>query len=152
MRVMQRRLTWLMAIVPIACLVAHAASAQVFLPPISDPGGRSLDAPTLLEKPPMPAPITPAAPLPPTDTHDRLPPVKVFVREFRFEGQTVLTAQELHALAAPYTGREVTTEDLESVRTAVTLLYVQRGYVTSGAVIPDQAVTEGLVRIQIIEG
>lgn len=61
-------------------------------------------------------------------------------------------AQELQALAAPYTNREVTTEDLERLRTAVTLLYVQRGYVTSGAVIPDQAVTDGLIRIQVIEG
>jgi hemolysin activation/secretion protein len=100
----------------------------------------------------MPAPMKPAAPLPPADTQERLPPVKVFAREFRFEGQTVVTAQELHELAAPYTGRDITTEDLESLRTAVTLLYVQRGYVTSGAVIPDQAVTEGLIRIQIIEG
>ncbi|MBH0200503.1 MAG: ShlB/FhaC/HecB family hemolysin secretion/activation protein [Nitrospira sp.] len=141
-----------MAIVLIACLAAHTASAQVFLPPISDPGGRSLDTPPLREKPSMPAPMTPAAPLPPADTHERLPPVKVFAREFRFEGQTVVTAQELQALAAPYTGRDITTEDLESLRTAVTLLYVQRGYVTSGAVIPDQAVTEGIVRIQIIEG
>ena len=55
-------------------------------------------------------------------------------------------------MAAPYTNREVKTEDLESLRTAVTLLYVQRGYVTSGAVIPDQAVSDGLIKIQIIEG
>ncbi|MBH0197306.1 MAG: ShlB/FhaC/HecB family hemolysin secretion/activation protein, partial [Nitrospira sp.] len=66
--------------------------------------------------------------------------------------QTVVTAQELHELAAPYTGREVTTEDLESLRAAVTMLYIKRGYVTSGAIIPDQAVTDGLIRIQIIEG
>ncbi|MBH0177594.1 MAG: ShlB/FhaC/HecB family hemolysin secretion/activation protein [Nitrospira sp.] len=151
-RVRQQRLTWLLTIVPIACLAAEAASAQVFLPPISDPEGRSFQAPSLQDTPPPPAPMTPAAPTLPTDTQERLPPVKVFAREFRFEGQTIVTTQELQALAAPYTGREVTTEDLESLRTAVTLHYVQRGYVTSGAIIPDQAVTDGLVRIQIIEG
>lgn len=152
--VRQPRWTWRMAMVLIACLTTHPASAQVFLPPISDPGGRSLDTPPLHEQPSMPLPMTPAAPLPPadTDTHERLPPVKVFAREIRFEGQTVVTAQELHELAAPYTGREVTTEDLESLRAAVTMLYIKRGYVTSGAIIPDQAVTDGLIRIQIIEG
>jgi hemolysin activation/secretion protein len=64
----------------------------------------------------------------------------------------VFTTQELDTVAAPFVNREVTTEDLESLRNAVTLLYVQRGYVTSGAVVPDQAVTEGVIRIQIIEG
>ena len=96
--------------------------------------------------------MEPAAPTPPIDTQERLPPVKVFVREFQFEGQTVFTTQDLQTVAAPYANREVTTEDLESLRTAVTLLYVKKGYVTSGAMIPDQAITEGIVRIQNIEG
>jgi hemolysin activation/secretion protein len=148
------QLPWVTGIVMIACLAAQSASAQVFLPPISDPGGRSREVPSLKEEPPVPklAPMEPAAPAPPAEGPGRLPPVKVLVREFQFEGHTVLTTQELQAVAAPYRNREVTTEDLESLRTAVTLLYVQRGYATSGAIIPDQAVTEAIVRIQIIEG
>lgn len=148
------RSTWSTAIVMITCLAAQSASAQVFLPPIADPGGRSRDAPSLKDAlpSPEPAPLEPAAPVPPADTQTHLPPVKVFVREFQFDGHTVFSTQELHAVAAPYTNREVTTEDLESLRTAVTLLYIQRGYATSGAIIPDQAVTDAVVRIQIIEG
>ena len=143
--------------VMIAGLAAHNASAQVPPPPpppIFDPGGRSGELPSLREIAPVPAPLpSDQAPTTTPDTsEERLPPVKVFVREFQFEGQTVFPAQDLLTLAAPYTNREVTTEDLERLRTAVTLLYVQRGYVTSGAVIPDQAVTDGLIRIQIIEG
>lgn len=153
-RVTEWELTWGTAIVMITCLSAQSASAQVFLPPIVDPGGRSQEIPSLKDEPraPKPAPMEPIAPVPPADTQERLPPVKVFVREFHFEGHTVVTSQELQAIAAPYINREVTTEDLESLRTAVTLFYVQRGYVTSGAVIPDQAVTEAIIRIQIIEG
>jgi hemolysin activation/secretion protein len=142
-------------IVMICCMTAQPVWAQVFLPPIFDPGGRSREGPPLRKEEPLtpkPAPMEPTAPAPPAEMQERLPPVKVFVREFRFEGHTVFTAQELQAVAAPYVNREVTTEDLESLRTAVTLLYVQRGYVTSGAVIPDQAVAEGIVRFQIIEG
>ena len=102
--------------------------------------------------PQQPTPMEPSAPAPPADIQERLPPVKVFVREYQFEGHTVVSDQELQALAAPYANREVTTEDLESLRTAVTLLYVKQGYVTSGAMIPDQAITTGIVRIDIIEG
>ncbi len=143
-----------MGIVMVACFAAQSVSAQVFLPPISDPGGRSRDIPSLKDEPvaPKPLPIEPAVPVPLTEGQEALPPVKVFVREFQFDGHTVVTSQELHTIAAPYLNREVTTEDLESLRTAVTLLYVQRGYVTSGAVIPDQAVTNGIIRIHIIEG
>jgi len=145
---------WGAAVVMIACLAAESAPAQVFLPPIVDPGGRSQEVPSLQDTPPSqkPPPMAPTPPAPPADMQERLPPVKVFVREFQFEGQTVVTAQELQTVAAPYTNREVTTEDLESLRTAVTLLYVKKGYVTSGAIIPDQAITEGIVRIQVIEG
>ena len=35
---------------------------------------------------------------------------------------------------------------------ALTLLYVNNGYVNSGAILPDQKVTEGVVTYQIIEG
>ena len=153
-RVIQSRLAWGTAIVIITCFVAVSAPAQVFLPPIVDPGGRSREVPSLKDEPegPKPAPMEPAAPMPPAEGQEALPLVKVFVREFRFEGHTVFTTQDLQAVAAPYRNREVTTEDLESLRTAVTLLYIQRGYATSGAIIPDQAVTEAVVRIQIIEG
>ena len=34
----------------------------------------------------------------------------------------------------------------------VDFVYVERGYLNSGAVIPDQRVEDGVVRIQIIEG
>jgi len=46
----------------------------------------------------------------------------------------------------------MTTEDLERLRLALTLLYVNKGYITSGATIPDQDVTFGVITVQIIEG
>lgn len=157
-RVIHRLVVWNTAMVMTAYLAAQSTSAQVIpsppLPPIFDPGGRSGKLPSLRDAAPAPQPLSdePAPSVPPVTTEERLPPVKVFVQEFQFEGQTVVSPQELQALAEPYTNREVTTEDLERLRTAVTLLYVQRGYVTSGAIIPDQAVTNAIIRFQIIEG
>jgi hemolysin activation/secretion protein len=78
--------------------------------------------------------------------------VRVFVREIRLVGSTVFSADELAKVTGPYVNRELTAEDLEAVRVALTLLYVNAGYVNSGAVLPDQDVTEGVVTFQIIEG
>ncbi len=77
---------------------------------------------------------------------------RVFVHDIHVTGSTVFSDTELAEVTAPYRNRELTTEDLEKVRLALTLLYVNRGYLTSGAVIPDQDVTFGTIIIQIVEG
>jgi len=46
----------------------------------------------------------------------------VFVREIRVTGSTVFSAEELAKVTAPYLNREVTSEDLEALRVALTLL------------------------------
>src|ERR1041385_6206754 len=76
----------------------------------------------------------------------------LFVREFQFEGNTVFKSDELAKATAPFTNRELHTEDLEQARRAVTLQYINRGYINSGAVIPDQDPKDGIIRIRIIEG
>lgn len=77
---------------------------------------------------------------------------RVFVHDIHVTGSTVFSDAELAEATAPYRNRELTTEDLEKVRLALTLLYVNRGYLTSGAVIPDQDVSFGTIVIQIVEG
>jgi hypothetical protein len=67
-----------------------------------------------------------------------LPFLRVFVKEIRVTGSTVFSPDDLAKVTAPYTNREITSEDLESLRQALTLHYVNRGYFTSGAVVPDQ--------------
>jgi hemolysin activation/secretion protein len=64
----------------------------------------------------------------------------------------VFTSAELTKVVSPFTNRWLNTENLEEARRAVTLYYVSRNYINSGAVIPDQDPTNGIVRIQIVEG
>jgi hemolysin activation/secretion protein len=78
--------------------------------------------------------------------------VGVRVDAYRFEGNTVFTNAELGAVLAPWTGREIATEELEGAREALTRHYVERGYVSSGALLPDQEVADGTVTFQIVEG
>jgi hemolysin activation/secretion protein len=118
-----------------------------------DPTGRSGEPPTLpqeLPQPPRPGTVLPA--VPPAPKAEPIPGLRVFVREIKVTGSTVFSRDELAKVTAPYVNREVTSEDLEALRVALTLLYVNNGYVNSGAILPDQTVTGGVINYQIIEG
>jgi hemolysin activation/secretion protein len=138
-------------------LIFSSASAQVVpvaVPSRVDPTGRSGEPPTLPEKvrPPTPPPGTllPPTPIPPKE--GPFPQLRVFVREIKVIGSTVFSDEELARVTAPYVNRELSSEDLEALRVALTLLYVNNGYVNSGAILPDQTITEGVVTFEIIEG
>ncbi|MDZ8259043.1 ShlB/FhaC/HecB family hemolysin secretion/activation protein [Nostoc sp. ChiQUE01b] len=82
---------------------------------------------------------------------------RIQVERFVFKGNTVLSTQKLESVVASYTNREITFSELLEARTAVTNLYIQQGYVTSGAffpVIENQVIpiSKGIVTIQIVEG
>jgi hemolysin activation/secretion protein len=92
-------------------------------------------------------------PPPPVEHQRRLSEApRTFVREFRFEGNTVFSATELAEVTRPFTNRELNTEDLEQARRAVSLHYVNHGFLNSGAVIPDQDPENGIIRLRILEG
>jgi hemolysin activation/secretion protein len=76
----------------------------------------------------------------------------VFVKDYRFSGNTALSDSGLARIAAPFSGREVSFADLDVLRDRLTLAYVRRGYVSSGALLPEQQVEDGIVHIQIVEG
>ncbi len=143
------------------CLMEEAALAQIAppLPPIFDPTGRSGKPPAPLKEdfkaPPTepPSSILPEVPATPQQpSGNRLGSIRVFVHDIHVSGSTVFSDTELAEVIAPYRNRELTSDDLERVRLALTLLYVNNGYLTSGAVIPDQDVSLGTIVIQMVEG
>ena len=77
---------------------------------------------------------------------------RLFVRGFQFEGNRAFSGAELAKVTEPFTNRELSSEDIEQARRAVSLYYVSHGYINSGAIIPDQDPTNGIVRIRIVEG
>jgi hemolysin activation/secretion protein len=74
------------------------------------------------------------------------------IERIRFEGNRALGEAELAAIAAPYEGRLLQAEDLEELRLEVTRRYVAAGFLNSGAVIPDQAISGGVLAVRIVEG
>ncbi len=95
--------------------------------------------------------------LPPLVTEDPSPGAlaggaRVFVRGYATRGNRVLADAELAELLEPYTDRSLGFEDLQAACDRVTRAYVERGYVSSWASLPDQELSGGMVEIQITEG
>lgn len=114
------------------CLMEEAALAQIAppLPPIFDPTGRSGKPPAPLKEdfkaPPTepPSSILPEVPATPQQpSGNRLGSIRVFVHDIHVSGSTVFSDTELAEVIAPYRNRELTSDDLERVRLALTLLY-----------------------------
>jgi len=134
------------------------AGTSTFAQTVIDPTGRSGEPPGPLkeefERPqPPPSQVLPIVPLPPEGEMLRQPgTVRVFVRDVWVTGSTVFSEAEIAEVTAPFKNRTLLTEDLERLRLALTLLYLNKGYLTSGAIIPDQDVEAGIITVNIIEG
>ncbi len=91
--------------------------------------------------PPLPADIANAAPA----------PLQVRVDAIEFRGNRAITTAELQAHAAPHVGRINGVAELEALRQQLTRLYVDRGYVNSGLLLPQRLV-DGVLVFQVVEG
>jgi hemolysin activation/secretion protein len=76
----------------------------------------------------------------------------IFVDDIVVDGNSVLDPASIESVLADYRGRQITFEELQAARLALSQVYVERGYVSSGVVIPEQEVVGGTVRLQAIEG
>ncbi|WP_348253929.1 ShlB/FhaC/HecB family hemolysin secretion/activation protein [Leptolyngbya sp. AS-A5] len=89
----------------------------------------------------------------PTPTNETTPESsKVLVRRIEVQGSTVLKPEEIQRITQPIEGKSATVEDLQSVADGITQLYLERGFITSRAILVDQTVKEGVVQIRVIEG
>lgn len=94
----------------------------------------------------------PVLQIPPPQTAPNAPPIKFTVRQIQVIGSTILTAAEINAITKPFEGKELTLEEITSIADTITRTYIDRGYITSRAVVPDQTVNDGVVVIRVIEG
>jgi hemolysin activation/secretion protein len=101
------------------------------------------------ELPQKPEIIIPEIPTPPEQEEFE---DKVFVKHFVIQGNTVFTDERLQSLVSQFTGREISFAELMQVRSAINQLYIDEGYVTSGAYIPPQDIKQQTIIIQVVEG
>jgi hemolysin activation/secretion protein len=139
-------------------MILVLADTSTFAQTVIDPTGRSGQPPGPLKEEfqrpqPPPSPVLPIVPLPPEGEVEKHPgAVRVFVHDVHVVGNTVFSDAEINEVTAPFKNRTLLTEDLERLRLSLTLLYINKGYLTSGAIIPDQDITFGVIKVQIIEG
>ena len=77
---------------------------------------------------------------------------RMVVREFVFSGNTVFATPQLLAIAAPFVGYTLADADLQGLLQRLTDVYLQAGFSTSRATLPDQEARDGVLRIDIVEG
>jgi hemolysin activation/secretion protein len=110
--------------------------------------------------PEPPSPTTQPAPIelpstPPASTPSEVPDsplTTIQVTRFEVIGSTIFTAEELAKVTQPFINRPLTFSELSQASTAIAQLYINKGYITSGAYIPPQRLEGGIVKIQVLEG
>ncbi|MBR8830128.1 MAG: Outer membrane protein assembly factor BamA [Chroococcopsis gigantea SAG 12.99] len=83
---------------------------------------------------------------------DRSDETTFLVKKIEVSGNTVLN-NEIGLLVSPYVNKYLSFEDLINLRTSITQVYINKGYVTSGAfIVNNQDLSQGIIKIQVVEG
>jgi hemolysin activation/secretion protein len=143
-----------------ALIVVGQAWAQVPLPPAVDPGAvqqRQIDEERRrqelerLQRKPVTEPLTqPEAEKPAAKPAPEA--IRFLVRAIEFTPSEILSKNELEAIARDYRGKQLSLVDLQELAERVNALYRAKGVVTARAVIPPQDISEGTVRVRLVEG
>lgn len=126
----------------------HVQAQQV--PASEDPGRRSkpfegVTSPKSTTKPMTPVMTGPALP---SGTED----YSFVLTDLRIEGGTIYAADELLPLYKEYLGQNIPLKTIFDIAGAITAKYGKDGYMLSRAVIPQQEIDKGIVRLTLIEG
>ncbi|MDJ0516792.1 MAG: ShlB/FhaC/HecB family hemolysin secretion/activation protein [Trichodesmium sp. MO_231.B1] len=80
-------------------------------------------------------------------------PLETVIQQFNFVGNTKFSNEELQQQLQPYLGKPITFAELIAARTTITQYYTENNYITSGAFIPPQTISEnGTVTLNVVEG
>lgn len=73
------------------------------------------------------------------------------IQRFQIEGARIVPADELNSLVAPYIGPQREYGDIQRALDAIELAYRARGYAAVQIQAPEQELTGGTVRLQVVE-
>jgi hemolysin activation/secretion protein len=134
--------------------IAIPVNAQVQPTQITPVPNPNLDRIPQPQPIPEPIPSTPPVLTPPTPlpTPTEGSGVAIEVKKIEITGSTVFKSEDFAKLTKDIEGKSVKLQDLQTLTNAITALYLDRGYITSRAVLGEQTIVNGIVKIQIIEG
>ncbi len=73
------------------------------------------------------------------------------IRGFEITGNTLFSTERLQHVVMPFTGSGKTATDVEQARDALEKLYHEAGYPTVMVNIPEQTLTDNIIKLQVIE-
>lgn len=101
---------------------------------------------------PLPANELQLEPIPKSTPESEPSQIQIPVSRIEVTGNTILKPEEIQRVTQSVEGKSVTLEELRSTADAITQLYLNRGYITSRAVLVDQKIKDGVVKIKVVEG
>ena len=101
---------------------------------------------------PLPEETTPI-PQNPTELEvDSEDDIDVSIETVTVRGDTILTQAEVDEIVKPLEGQTISLAELRLAIDDLTQIYLERGYITSRAVLDESSLDDGQIQIQIIEG
>jgi hemolysin activation/secretion protein len=84
-------------------------------------------------------------------TVDEIGSKGVYVNSIEVSPSEILTSEEINGVIGQYVGRNVFMSDIQAAINALNNLYADKGYVTARAYLPEQTVSNGHIKIELIE-
>ncbi|EDX76153.1 outer membrane protein, OMP85 family, putative [Coleofasciculus chthonoplastes PCC 7420] len=95
-------------------------------------------------------PLTQPEPTPSRPTNSNVEAIQI--EKINVTGSTIFEPEDFNPIVQPLEGEAVTLQQLQQAADAITQLYLNRGYITSRAILVDQVITDGVVEIFVLEG
>lgn len=86
------------------------------------------------------------------DAEDLSAATTIAVREIRLQDNQLIPQPVLDSMLPAYSNRQVSAQELQELAQRLTSYLVGRGYVSSGVIVPDQKVSDGIVSLQVVVG
>lgn len=78
--------------------------------------------------------------------------VSMEIKTFEINESLILTKEELNDVTRPFIGKLIDIETLNEVVNKINTLYLEKGYITAKAYLPEQKVQNGSIKINLVEG
>jgi hemolysin activation/secretion protein len=78
--------------------------------------------------------------------------VLVDLKEIHFQGVSVYSSEYLQSLSSPFIGKKVRLKDIIDILNKLNTKYRNDGYIFARAFFPEQDITNGFVKIEVVEG
>ena len=84
-------------------------------------------------------------------TVDEIGSKGVYINSIEVSPSEILTKEEINSIIGQYVGKNVFMSDIQNAINALNNVYAEKGYVTARAYLPEQTVSNGNIRIELIE-